>query len=302
LVSVVIPARNAAATIERAIESILTDDVAMEVLVIDDHSEDETAEVVRGMGDPRVRAEAATGRGLVDALNQGLALASGPLIARTDADDWSLPGRITHQVEVLERTGAALCVGETSIVREDGSEVGVGRPFIGRTARLVHLGTGPGIAHGAVMFERSAVLEVGGYRHDRFPAEDFDLWVRLAVAGHELVSTPRRVYCYVLNPEGISLTRAAEQRSIIERIAADARRDLRLSTVPSWRLVAAGLEEGRLGGGPYRRNFAQTMLRYSELVAAEGWSAAVKYRVVSIVLAPVFMTKGYARGVMRRLR
>ena len=96
--TVLIPAWNAAATIERALASVLDErGVALECLVIDDGSTDATVEVVRAIGDrdPRVVLLALPENGGVsNARNQGLAIARGEWLAFHDADDRMLPGGI----------------------------------------------------------------------------------------------------------------------------------------------------------------------------------------------------------------
>ena len=103
--SVLIPARNAADTIESALRSTLRalpDDA--EVLVLDDASSDRTPELVRGIGDRRVKLTVAPENlGVARALAQLLDLAEGDLVARMDADDVCLPGRFSGQLAAIER-------------------------------------------------------------------------------------------------------------------------------------------------------------------------------------------------------
>jgi glycosyltransferase involved in cell wall biosynthesis len=95
--SVLVPFRDAGATIDAAITGLLArDDAALEVLLIDDGSTDSGAERARvwAKRDGRVRLLQSPGRGLVRALQAGLAAARGALIARMDADDRCHPERI----------------------------------------------------------------------------------------------------------------------------------------------------------------------------------------------------------------
>ena len=99
LVTVLIPAFNRADTINRAIDSALAQDwPAMEVLVVDDGSTDQTRDRVRCYRDPRLRLiERAINGGAAAARNTGIAEAKGDFIAFLDSDDEFLPGKIATQ-------------------------------------------------------------------------------------------------------------------------------------------------------------------------------------------------------------
>ena len=111
LVSVILPARNAAATIDTALSSLSAQSWrTLEVLVIDDGSADGTAARVAGWAarDGRIRALAGgAGLGAYGARNLGLAAARGDFVALQDADDWSHPDRIARQVQALLAAPAA---------------------------------------------------------------------------------------------------------------------------------------------------------------------------------------------------
>ena len=111
-VSVVIPAHNVAPYIEQALRSILPQSLwDFEILLVDDGSTDDTAAIVAGMTDPRIRLIQQQKTGIVGALNHGLDLAMGSLIARLDGDDVMTPGRLAAQVAFLESHPEALACG-----------------------------------------------------------------------------------------------------------------------------------------------------------------------------------------------
>src|SRR6266851_4746743 len=108
LVSVIIPAYNDAATIERTISSVLNQTYSnLEVLVVDDGSTDETAVLVQRMADvdPRIRLLQKANGGLVSARNHGIAHSGGEFIAPIDADDLWHPEKIEKQVAVMRDRG-----------------------------------------------------------------------------------------------------------------------------------------------------------------------------------------------------
>src|SRR3954471_10442870 len=88
LISVIIPMKNAEAYVRAATESVLAQrDVELETIVVDDGSSDRSADVVRGIGDPRVRVVPGPQKGISAAFNAGLSVAKGEFLARCDADD-----------------------------------------------------------------------------------------------------------------------------------------------------------------------------------------------------------------------
>ena len=110
LFSVVIPTYNRRDLVSRAIASVLAQTFEdFELLVVDDGSTDETARLVLGLGDPRIRLVAlAKNRGPSAARNAGIAAARGELISMLDSDDEYLP-------TFLERTRAALAPTDSSV-------------------------------------------------------------------------------------------------------------------------------------------------------------------------------------------
>lgn len=114
LVTVVIPAFNAAQFVSATLQSVLSQTYAnFEVVVVDDCSADETVNIVRSFGerDPRIKLiSLEQNRGAPAApRNIGVAAAKGRWIAFLDADDIWHPDKLRCQVEALQRTGAKFC-------------------------------------------------------------------------------------------------------------------------------------------------------------------------------------------------
>ncbi|MBK8993570.1 MAG: glycosyltransferase family 2 protein, partial [Gammaproteobacteria bacterium] len=101
LVSVVIPAYNAAAFIERAVDSVLTQSYrSREVLVVNDGSTDRTGEVLARYGSA-IRVIDQPNGGLSSARNRGIREARGEFVALLDADDRWLPEKLERQVQAM---------------------------------------------------------------------------------------------------------------------------------------------------------------------------------------------------------
>lgn len=126
LVSVVMPAYRCASTIRSAIESVLIQDVSLELLVIDDCSpEDLTAVLEPYRADARVcilRNE--ENLGAARSRNRGVALAKGEYVAFLDADDIWESGKLKKQLAVLQDTGAVLCATARELMTPDGALTG----------------------------------------------------------------------------------------------------------------------------------------------------------------------------------
>jgi glycosyltransferase involved in cell wall biosynthesis len=102
LLSLILPYRDAASTINEAIQSILDQTFRdFEVIAVNDHSRDESTDILSSMQDDRFRLYDNPGEGLVDALNFALSIASAPWIARMDADDIMHPDKLEIQWRYL---------------------------------------------------------------------------------------------------------------------------------------------------------------------------------------------------------
>jgi glycosyltransferase involved in cell wall biosynthesis len=121
--SVVIPAYNATRTLSASLESVMQQSLpALEVIVVDDGSTDDTVTLARGFSSVRVVSQRNCGPG--PACNAGVALAQGDVLTFLDADDLWTPGAMQAQISALCRNKAAhavvgdmvefVCAGETT--------------------------------------------------------------------------------------------------------------------------------------------------------------------------------------------
>lgn len=191
--SFLIPVRNAAATIEAAVRSACDqDDPDLEVVVVDDGSEDGSADRVP-RDDPRVRVLKTAARGIVPALNEGLAQCRGSFVARLDADDIARPQRLSRQIARLEADPSLGAIDGRVRFFRDHAPVPEGMTTYARWINelvthediLREILVESPMIHPATTFRRAAVEELGGYRDGPFP-EDYDLWLRLQRAGWRL--------------------------------------------------------------------------------------------------------------------
>lgn len=182
-VTVLMPVYNAAPYLPAALESVLSQTFRdFELLAIDDGSSDASPEILAGCGDPRLRVvRFERNRGQTHALNEGLRLARGELIARQDADDLSGSRRLERQLALLrERPELALLGAQGLRVDARGRALeALVRPRETLSIRWALLFDNA-FLHSAVMFRKAAVLELGGYDPAFSYSQDFELWSRVA--------------------------------------------------------------------------------------------------------------------------
>ncbi len=191
LVSVIVPAYNAARFIGETLESVRAQTYEhLEIIVVDDGSHDETPQVVQAhaAADPRVRLVRQANKGVAAARNAAVAVARGVYLAPIDADDVWMPTKIEKQVECMERQGESvgLCYTWWLGIDEHGATRFASHPWHveGEIANS-HIALNF-IGNASVpMIRRSYFDRVGGYGEVFWSSgvqgcEDWDLSLRIA--------------------------------------------------------------------------------------------------------------------------
>lgn len=249
LISIIIPAYNAAAFLPRTLESVLSQTYPhFEVWVIDDGSQDETATIAQSFGqrDPRIRCLAQANQGVAVARNYGIAQAQGEWIAPIDADDIWYPRYLEKLVACLEQSAL-----EQSMVMSrpvgviyawsidiDATDQPIGGFHAAKVAGNVYRTL---VCHNflgnasATLIARSALQQVGGYdatmrQQQAQGCEDWDLYLRLAAA-YDFAVVPEFLVGYrklAASMSGDGRTMARSQDILLQRVYQDH------PTLPRW--------------------------------------------------------------------
>lgn len=166
-----------------------------------------------GLKDRTAIIRVETNKGVAEALNFGLEHCNTDLVARMDADDRMFPDRLALQVAAFQHCPELKVLGGWAELIDVS-----GHPLNGRYSYpcghrqiIKMLGSSCAFAHPTVMYRRSAVLEVGGYKPECRHFEDYDLWVRMAEAGHQFANLSSPVLAYRIHPDSISKTYQNQQ-------------------------------------------------------------------------------------------
>jgi glycosyltransferase involved in cell wall biosynthesis len=206
-VSVVVPTQNRSAMLRRTLGTVLGQKgVALEVIVVDEACEDDTARMLASLGEPRLSVvHHETAQGLAAARNSGLAEARAKWVAFCDDDDMWAPDKLVSQLEALElMPEAEWCAsGAVHVDTELHVLFGFEPPEPGDVSHLtLAYNCIPGGGSGTIALTQ-AVRDVGGFDTRLKWGEDWDMWCRLSVRS-PLAAVPRPLLAYLVHGENMS--------------------------------------------------------------------------------------------------
>jgi|GEM_PF-3900470 len=253
LVSVVIPAYNAEAFIQKTIVSVLAQSYdRFEIIVVNDGSTDGTCSRVTEIVDPRIRVVNKANGGASSARNEGIRRSSGECIICLDADDMMAMEYITRHVMLLEENpGADLAYCDQILIntddvqrrRLDQPEYSTNDGLIRDMFRCGYPVIQPRGCMRRRMFER-----IGLYDESLVIGEDFDLMIRFIKAGLAAVHLPAALYLRRLRSDSLcgnmDQPKAESHFRVIDRILRDFDHtqlfpDVNWSTIPSDKVAAS---------------------------------------------------------------
>lgn len=218
LISVVIPTYNQAQYLTEAIQSVLDQHInSYEIIVVDDGSIDETAEVVNGFGN-RVSYIYQENQGLAGARNTGICAAQGDYVALLDSDDMWLPPYLETMARLLNQNPEAAiyycraqCMdshgnGLPQVLGGPGNTVG---PTYKELLRYNYL------IPSTIILRRSVVVAAGLFDLDFRRLQDRELWVRLLQAGHQFVGSPEILVRYRVHDSNLTKDTTSGQQAVL---------------------------------------------------------------------------------------
>ena len=218
LISVVVPAYNAAGTVLETIDSICRQTfIDFELIIINDGSTDGTLARLQSVTDPRLRIVTCLNQGLAAARNRGIELAEGEFISFIDADDLWTPDKLELQLQALRgREGAALAYSWTAFVDSNGRFLFAKEPsrFEGEVYEDL-LRNCNFVASGSNMLvRRSCAMSVGGFDTTLEAAHDWDFCQRIA-ARWPFALVPRYQILYRISENAMSADPGRAERNCL---------------------------------------------------------------------------------------
>ena len=199
MLSLILPTHNRLTWLPGALESCLSQGLGegLEVVVVDDGSQDGTADYLRAYPDPRVRMLLLPESvGLPRALNQGFEKARGDLLGWFGDDDRYLPGALPRLLAALD-THPRTDLVHANLLRVDPAGTVVGEWLGGPAQYLREMN----VISLCTLFRRAVWERVGGFDPDMLLAEDYDYWVRAFKAGFRFKHLDEPLYRYQLHPD-----------------------------------------------------------------------------------------------------
>ncbi|MEB3181796.1 MAG: glycosyltransferase [Nostocaceae cyanobacterium] len=183
MISVILPVYNGAATIRETITSVFSQTFSdLELIVINDGSQDSTLDIINSFSDARLKLFSYPNAGQAASRNRGVSHAVGEYISFIDADDLWKPEKLANQLKALqENPQAAVAYSWTDHIDDKSQFLRVGCRMTVQGNVYPELLIGNFIENGSNPLIRKQIFnEVGGFEISLNPAEDWDLWLRLA--------------------------------------------------------------------------------------------------------------------------
>lgn len=260
LVSVIVPCYNYEMYVGETLHSVLAQDYPnFELIVVDDGSTDGSVNAItktlegweRSSLAQRVEFISQSNQGVSAALNAGLKECRGQYVATFDADDLMPPGRLTRQVEYMERHPEVGCLGGETI-RIDECSAPLPKKKKQRPIRRYDFAeafaSGLVVGGNIAMYPRAVLLEVGGYDpHIRI--QDFQMTLKVANAGYYIDVLPEVVTFYRKHDVSLSKNYKAEYDFGLQAI--EAYRDHPAFEAAKARLITKALRLAVTDDKPY---------------------------------------------------
>jgi glycosyltransferase involved in cell wall biosynthesis len=206
-VTVLMPVYNGAQYLKDAIDSVLAQTFTeFEFLIVNDGSTDNSLQIIESYKDKRIKVLSQENQGVSAALNLGLKAAVGDFIARTDCDDICKPDRLEKQINFLINNPDFILVGSDADYVDKDGVFAFHYQNIGHTneeiqERIHHHCP---FIHSAVIYNKEAVISIGGYDENAYLFEDYFLWIKLVKAG-KVANITEPLMIIRFNPSSVTI-------------------------------------------------------------------------------------------------
>ncbi|WP_081733756.1 glycosyltransferase family 2 protein [Methylomonas sp. 11b] len=220
VISAIMAVYNTERYLTEAIQSILSQSFTdFELVIVDDGSTDGSPEILRNLAqqDSRIKLITQVNAGIGAATQRGIVESQGEYIAIMDSDDISLPDRLKLQKQFLDQHPDIDAVGsQWRMLHADGRDIGIDTHPTDSERISVLMYAFFSLHHPTTMIRRHALEKVGGYSVDRSClVPDYDLFMRMQLAGCRFANLPEILFIWRLNPASTTHHKACAQAASV---------------------------------------------------------------------------------------
>lgn len=202
LISIIIPTYNRARDLYHALRSVLAQTYpTWEALVVDNYSSDNTEDIVKSFGDPRIQLFKIHNNGVIAASrNLGIKHATGEYVAFLDSDDWWIPQKLEESLKYLEQ-GADVVYHDLFLMTRHRQKIFWRKAHTRDLRSPVFndlIANGNALNNSSVVVRKKLIDEIEGLSedHDLVAIEDYDAWLRIAKFTEKFKKIPKTLGYY----------------------------------------------------------------------------------------------------------
>lgn len=271
VISVLMPAFNVEKYIAAAIESILNQTFAnFELIILDDGSSDGTAKIIDSYSDIRIKKVfLSKNQGLVSARNSLVSMAQGKYVAFLDSDDIASSQRLEEQLQYLQSNNLDLCGTDHWVLHQKTGKIKRSKQRHSDADIRAMISVCSPLCNPSVM-GRAEVFKKTPYLPGNDGAEDYAMWVNLALEGYKFGNVPNNLITYRVHANQISQVQNSNVNSIFDRCRAKYLDSLG---------IGAGLTPRRLPWSDRLKTGGQFLLELNKKIP--GISVGANYQIYS---------------------
>ncbi|MEH2183594.1 glycosyltransferase [Nostoc sp.] len=241
-ISVIIPTCNNEKTIKHTIQSVLNQTFTdLELIVINDGSEDSTLEVVTKIQDSRIKVFSYSNAGGNVSRNRGLDHAVGEFVSFLDADDLWTPDKLQSQLKALQKNVTAkVAYSWTDYIDENGQFLLSGKRINVNGNGYEKLLLNNFLENGSnPLIYRKALITLGGFDESLKAAQDWDMWLRLA-SNFDFICVPSVQILYRISSNSVSSNLVRQEKTCLQ-VLEKAYKEKPSTLKQSWNISLANL-------------------------------------------------------------